>query len=128
MMLSKLWMLRTPPVLILVAWSVVVMLAGSGLTACSHRALDVTVAPLDLPQPEKQKLPRPQPPDLTEVTWSVVTPVTVSGDYFYMGLPEKQYQALAQNQTELLRYVTELEWLVGYYEGVNKPTEPAPAE
>lgn len=62
------------------------------------------------------------------MTWSVVTPVTVSGDYFYMGLPEKQYQALAQNQTELLRYVTELEWLVGYYEGVNKPTEPAPAE
>lgn len=103
----------------------VAMLAGTGLTACSHLQT-FEAAPLVLPQPVKPNLPRPSVPNLVPVHWIVVTPQTIAqlpkgSRYFYMAVSEADYEALAANQTELLRYKTEGDWLLGYYEGTNPP-------
>lgn len=108
----------------------VAMLAGTGLTACGSLQT-FEAAPLVLPQPVKPNLPRPSVPNLVPIHWVVVTPQTIAqlpkgSHYFYMALTEKDYEALAENQSELLRYKTDGDWLLGYYEGTNPPWQMKP--
>lgn len=89
-------------------------------------------APLVLAQPVKQNLPRPAEPNLQPVHWKVLTPFTLGvcpkgqkcSTWFYMGLSEEDYNALASNEDEMLRWKEQVEWLLDYYEG--KHSTPAP--
>jgi hypothetical protein len=62
----------------------------------------------------------------------VLTPVTVGAcakgqecpKWFYMGLSEKDYEALAANEAEMLRWKEETEFLLNYYEHAPVPPPP----
>lgn len=119
--------------------SAIAISGGLALTACSHDPLVVEHAPLVLAQPEKTPvLPRPNPPVLGSVNWKVLTPETVAKlcvgtpspkqcTFFFMGMSEDDYQTLALNQAELVRYLNQVDFLLRYYEGKlpKPPAKPA---
>lgn len=131
-------MLQNSPGLIRRVLSAIVISAGLALTACSSDLLTVEHAPLVLAQPEKTPvLPRPNPPVLGSVNWKVLTPETVAKlcagtpdtkqcTFFFMGMSEDDYQTLALNQAELVRYLNQVDFLLRYYEGKLPPPVAKP--
>lgn len=63
---------------------------------------------MELAQPAKPQLPKPQPVKLTEVKWTV-------SDEGGFCLGSTGYESLAKNNAELLRWVKEASWQLKYY-------------
>lgn len=73
---------------------------------------------MDLPQPEKTPaLPNPQPIDTAPLNWIIVTPDRLpAGDgWVLIALTPKDYETLARNQADTLRWVREAMWRLRYY-------------
>lgn len=69
--------------------------------------------------PERPNIPNPDPVDLQEVDWVVLTPDTVptEEEWVLIGLSPEDYERLSLNQAELLRWITEARWRLRYYRG-----------
>lgn len=67
-----------------------------------------------IPTPEKQILPAPSPIDQVEVVWVVITPEDQPGVVWFALTPQ-QYENLAKNTAEILRWVTEAEAQLEHY-------------
>lgn len=70
--------------------------------------------------PERSNVPDPNPVDLQEVDWVVLTPDTVppaDTEWVFIGLTPEDYERLSLNQAELLRWITEARWRLRYYRG-----------
>ena len=61
---------------------------------------------VEIPQPTKQVLPLPDPIDQVDVTWIVVVPEDQPGVVWFALTPQ-QYENLAKNTAETLRWITE---------------------
>ena len=87
------------------------MMALLALSGCSSapRTLDVNATPVEVPTPPTSiPVTLPLPLDLVPVEFKVVTPDRVpEGDWVYIALHPRQYENLARNQTELLRWIRE---------------------
>lgn len=91
------------------------MLLASTLAGCSN-------APLTRPDPDalqvssppgQPSLPPPEPLDLAPLEWTVVTRERLpAGDFVLVALTPRQYESLARNTTELLRWVREARYRV----------------
>ena len=84
-------------------------------------------AMLEIPTPpEKPVLANPSPVQQVRVTWKVLTPGTIpeGEDCVFFGLTSKNYENLAINQAELLRFITEAMFRLNYYRGdsASQPT------
>ncbi|AKQ75792.1 hypothetical protein FDH82_gp02 [Roseobacter phage RDJL Phi 2] len=79
--------------------------------------------------PERASVPDPQPVDLQEVDWVVLTPDTVPEDleWVFIGLTPEDYERLSLNQAELLRWITEARWRLRYYRG-ELPADATPPQ
>lgn len=102
------------------SWSVASTMGLLLLCACSSapQELKVTTAQVDLPQPEKTPaLPNPQPIDTAPLNWIIVTPDRLpAGDgWVLIALTPKDYETLARNQADTLRWVREAMWRLRYY-------------
>lgn len=62
--------------------------------------------------PAKPPLPRPAPVETLPVDWTVVA----TEDGPALALTEEQFQHLAQNLAELLRWIREAAWRLHYYD------------
>ena len=69
---------------------------------------------VEIPKPTKQVLPQPEPISQVEVVWVVVTPEDQPGVVWF-ALTPKQYENLAKNTAEILRWVTEAQSQLEYY-------------
>ena len=102
--------------------------ALSACVACSSAppAQTVRTVTVEVPRPDPTpSLPDPQPLELLPVDWTVVTAgrLPAGSDWTLMALTPQQYRNLSLNTAELLRYVREAKWRLGYYRGVN-PAKP----
>lgn len=64
------------------------------------------------PPPAKPKLPAPEPIELVRPDWQVV--VTEEGPL--LALTEKEFEILASNLAEILRWIREAAWRLHYYD------------
>ena len=71
-------------------------------------------------------MPNPQPIETRTVEWTVLTPETIpdSDDWSYFGLTADEYEDLALNQADILRWVREAAWRLRYYRGEIEIAEP----
>lgn len=78
--------------------------------------------------PERTSIPDPQPVDLQEVDWRVLTPDTIPEDlgWAFIALTPEDYERLSLNQAELLRWITEARWRLRYYRGELPATATPP--
>ena len=82
--------------------------------------MDVTTAPVDIERPDSRPaLPDPQPIDTAPITWEVLTPDKLpEGDgWVRYAITVKDYETLARNIADALRWVKEAEWRLRYYRG-----------
>lgn len=93
------------------------------LTGCSSapQALEVLTVetPVELP-PERPNVPDPSPVILQDIDWVVVTPQTVPPmdiEWVFFALSPEDYELLALNQAELIRWISEAKWRLMYYRG-----------
>lgn len=95
----------------LVSLSVVSMMALLVFSGCSNapRTLDVNATPIEVPAPPtRPPVVIPAPLDLVPVTFNVVTPDRMpEGDWVFIALHPRQYENLARNHAEILRWVRE---------------------
>lgn len=92
------------------------------LSACSSvpQALNVQIAPVEVERPDdRPPLPNPQPIEQREVTWKVLTPETLpKGDgWVYFGVTPENYEDMALNHADVLRFTREAMWRLRYYRG-----------
>jgi len=102
------------------SWSVASAMGLLLLSACSSapRELQVTTAPVELPRPEATPpLPNPEPINTASVNWIIVTPDRLpAGDgWVLIALTPQDYETLARNQADTLRWVREAMWRLQYY-------------
>lgn len=65
-------------------------------------------------------MPPPQPIEVQPVEWHVLTPDRVpEGEWVYFGVTPEEYEILAKNMAEILRWVKEAQWRLDYYGDVN---------
>jgi hypothetical protein len=64
-------------------------------------------------------LPEPEPIVTNVVKFKVLTKDTLPNedDFVYYGLEPEYYEALSENMSEILRWVSEAEWQLRYYRG-----------
>ena len=64
-------------------------------------------------------IPDPQPVDLQEVDWTVITPdrLPEGSGWVFIALAPTEYEQLSTNQAELLRWIIEAKWRLRYYRG-----------
>jgi len=75
----------------------------------------VSVNPTEeIAKPTKQILPLPNPIDQVAVTWIVVVPEDQPGVVWFALTPQ-QYENLAKNTAETIRWVTEAESQLEHY-------------
>lgn len=81
--------------------------------------MDVKTAPVEIELPTLPALPDPKPIQQTPFKWEVLTPDKLPDDERWVryGLTVKDYEALARNMAEILRWVKEAEWRLRYYRG-----------
>jgi len=94
------------PLLIL---SLMLPLIGCG-ASYTPPPINVDTVEVERP-PAKPPLPEPEPVDLVAVDWAVVE--TPSGPM--IALSEEQFELLAQNLAEILRWIREAAWRLAYY-------------
>ena len=99
------------------------------LAGCSNALPPTTVqvAPVQIDLPDlTPNLPNPTPVRILDVDWKVITPETLPvGEWVYFALTPEDYEDLATNNAELLRYLKETGWLLRYYRG--ELPEPTPS-
>ncbi len=73
---------------------------------------------LERPQ-ETPPLPNPRPIEQRDVEWKVLTPDTLpeGGNWVFFGVTPRDYEDLALNQADVLRFVEEAMWRLRYYRG-----------
>jgi hypothetical protein len=66
-------------------------------------------------------LPDPAPVNLKEIQWEVFSNerLPTAEQWVYISLTPKEYEELAQNQAELLRWIKEAKWRLQYYRKQN---------
>lgn len=65
---------------------------------------------------DRPALPNPQPVEMLDVDWKVVTPDTLpEGRYVLFALTPQQYESLSLNMAELRRWIDEAMWRLDYY-------------
>lgn len=106
----------------LASLSLVSMMALIVLSGCSSapRELEVRTVPTEVARPpERANVPDPQPVNLQEIDWVVLTPETIPEnlEWVFIGLTPEDYERLSLNQAELLRWITEAKWRLRYYRG-----------
>jgi hypothetical protein len=69
--------------------------------------------------PETPKLPNPKPIETAPIKWFVMTPdrLPEAEVWVYYGLTTEQYEVLARNMADILRWVREAQWRLNYYRG-----------
>jgi len=105
---SRSWIFRACLPLLLTA------LLLASLTGCggSSSLPPIQVDTVDVtPPPAKPKLPEPEPILLVKPDWEVI--VTEEGPM--LALTEEQFQILATNLAEILRWIREAAWRLDYY-------------
>ncbi|KFH18444.1 hypothetical protein IB60_17210 [Brucella abortus LMN1] len=93
------------------------------------RELQVRTAPIEVARPDpRPSLPDPRPVQQREVTWRVLTPDDLPDGpgWVFFGLTPDEYEDLALNQAELLRFITEAKWRLRYYRGELPPGATPP--
>lgn len=108
------------------------------LAACSGLpTVDIHTTPVDAPKPkERPVLPNPEPIQTAPFKFKVLTPKTApEGDYVFYGLTVKDYETLARNMADIVRWIKEAQWRLNYYRGEggvdgvpSEPAQPHPAE
>ena len=100
---------------------VAVLAAALVLSACGARPpdIDVTTTDIDVPMPEARPvLPNPKPIDTAPIEFKVLTRERLpEGEFVFYGLSVQNYETLARNMAEILRWVKEAKWQLGYYRG-----------
>jgi hypothetical protein len=90
-------------------------------SACSNAPrVETLTTPVEVMRPEtRPALPNPQAIHLTPFNWFVITPERLpNGDeWVYYGITPQQYEILARNMAEILRWVKEAQWRLDYYRG-----------
>ena len=94
--------------------------------------MDVTTTAVEIPLPESRPaLPNPQPIETQTFKWQVFVltsgeesgtqvirgPKKLDGAQAYYAITPKDYEVLARNMAEMLRYVKEAYWRLQYYRG-----------
>ena len=92
--------------------------------------MDVTTTAVDVARPEaRPNLPNPKPIETSPMKWEVVViRRNEDGTFSIEGLPEgdvlvyyglapEQYEVLARNMADILRWVKEAAWRLDYYRG-----------
>ena len=100
---------------------IAVLLASTGCS--SRRPVEVIVGGTQIKQPNPTPaLPNPQAVNLSPFKWKVLTRKRLpKGDqWVYYALTPKEYETLARNMAELLRWVKEAKWRLAYYRGKGK--------
>lgn len=64
-------------------------------------------------------MPNPQKINTSPVKWLVITPdrLPKGEGWVYYGLTTQQYEVLARNMADILRWVREAQWRLDYYRG-----------
>lgn len=86
------------------------------------RELSIRTVQTEIKTPEgKPSIPNPQHLNLLDVDFVVLTPDTIprNEDWVYIALTPRQYENLAKNQAEFLRFTKESLWRLKYYRGEN---------
>jgi hypothetical protein len=62
-------------------------------------------------------LPDPAPVNLKDIKWVVISnkKLPTAEEWVYISLTPKEYEELAQNQAELLRWIKEAKWRLEHY-------------
>jgi len=86
------------------------------LGGCSNALQDLNVQTVvrDVPQPKLITLPKPKPIDLSDVKWVIVR----DNGGNLIALSPKEYEKLANNIAEIIRYVREADSQLEYYRDV----------
>lgn len=107
---------------VLVWSSIASMMALSACGFSSSRPpveVDLKRLEVELP-PARPALPDPQPADLQQVRFVVLTPevaASLGSDWVFIALTPDQYEIMSRNSAELLRWATEAAWRLRYYRG-----------
>ena len=115
--------------------SVVSMLALLMFSACSSAPPEVNVktTAVELEKPDtRPAVPNPEPIDTAPIEFKVLTPETIpDGEYVFYGITVQDYETLARNMADILRWVKEAKWRLDYYRGEgeldgvsSEPAEP----
>ena len=115
---------------------VLVLAAALLLSACGARLPDIgiTTTEIDVPKPDARPvLPNPKPIDTAPIEFKVLTRERLpEGEFVFYGLSVKDYETLARNMAEILRWVKEAEWRLRYYRGEGEvdgvPSESSQSE
>ena len=90
-------------------------------TGCSSRPpVEVILGGTQIKQPNlRPALPNPQAVSLSPFKWKVITKKRLpKGDrWVYYAITPREYEVLARNMAELLRWVKEAKWRLDYYRG-----------
>ena len=89
-------------------------------SACSSvKQLKALWTPVEIVQPSQAKpnLPNPQPIEINNFKFKVLTETTLPSEsgWVYYGLTPSQYEILARNTAEMLRWIKEANWRLKYY-------------
>lgn len=111
---------------------VIALAAALMLSACagSLPEIGIKTTEVEAPKPDKRPvLPNPKPIDTAPIKFKVLTRETLpEGEFVYYGLSVKDYETLARNMADILRWVKEAEWRLRYYRGEGGvdgvPSEP----
>jgi hypothetical protein len=74
---------------------------------------------VDVPRPEAHPaVPNPEPVQIAPIEWKVITRDRLpEGEFVLYGLTPRQYETLARNMADILRWVKEAQWRLEYYRG-----------
>ncbi len=103
--------------MLLSALSVVALLASSGCSSVPPE-LKVSTVEVEIDRPEaKPLLPNPRPLTLRDVKPTVLKPdrLPEGNDWVFIAMTPRQYEVLALNNSEMLRFICEAMWRLRYY-------------
>ena len=91
-------------------------------SACSSvKRLEALWTPVEIERPSQAKpnLPNPQPIEINNFKFKVLTETTLPKEsgWVYYGLRPQDYEILARNTAEMLRWIKEANWRLKYYRG-----------
>lgn len=82
--------------------------------------MDVTTTAIDVERPApRPNLPNPKPIETAPFKWEVLTPERLPKEERWVrySITVQDYETLARNMAEILRWVREAEWRLRYYQG-----------
>jgi hypothetical protein len=81
--------------------------------------VDVKTTAIEVPKPDaRPALPNPEPINTAPIEFKILTPETIpDGEYVYYGMNVRDYETLARNMADILRWVKDAKWRLDYYRG-----------